>query len=157
MRGGLVIGAADLSPSTKSDLKFEAAGSFEAGKYGLGRRDLAANVNWFSRVVAAEDGTLTFDPAHAVPGAYVELRFEMDTLVLLHTCPHPLNRADAYPRRPVSLCISKALPVAADDFCMNSRPENLRGFANNDLYHLGIGGAGGGTGGAGADAADHVS
>jgi len=129
----------------------------EAGKYGLGRRDLAANVNWFSRVVAAEDGTLTFDPAHAVPGAYVELRFEMDTLVLLHTCPHPLNRADAYPRRPVSLCISKALPVAADDFCMNSRPENLRGFANNDLYHLGIGGAGGGTGGAGADAADHVS
>ena len=28
----------------------------EAAKYGLGRRDLAANVNWFSKVVVADDG-----------------------------------------------------------------------------------------------------
>ncbi len=34
----------------------------EAGKYGMGRRDLAANVNWFSKVSADEDGTLLFDP-----------------------------------------------------------------------------------------------
>ena len=30
----------------------------EAAKYGLGRRDLAANVNWFSKVAADEDGSL---------------------------------------------------------------------------------------------------
>jgi urea carboxylase-associated protein 2 len=106
----------------------------EAGKYGLGRRDLAANVNWFSKVTAATDGTLAFDAAHAKPGAFVELRFEMDALALLHTCPHPLNPAAGYPRQPLALCLGKAPAVAADDVCKNSRPENVRGFANTDLY-----------------------
>jgi urea carboxylase-associated protein 2 len=108
----------------------------EAGKYGMGRRDLAANVNWFSKAAAAQDGTLDFDPGNSGPGRYVDLRFEMDTLVLLHTCPHPLNPAQAYPRRPLRIRLSKAEPVAADDFCLNSRPENQRGFANNALYRL---------------------
>jgi len=106
----------------------------EAGKYGLGRRDLAANVNWFSKVWAADDGALTFDPAHAKPGAFVDLRFEMPTLVLLHTCPHPLNPAAEYPRKPLHLRLGSAPPVAADDYCKNFRPENVRGFANTDLY-----------------------
>jgi urea carboxylase-associated protein 2 len=106
----------------------------EAGKYGLGRRDLAANLNWFSMVSVADDGGMIFDAAQAKSGAAVELRFEMDTLVLMHTCPHPLNTAPAYPRKPVGIRLGKAQPVAADDFCRNSRPENLRGFANTDLY-----------------------
>jgi urea carboxylase-associated protein 2 len=108
----------------------------EAGKYGLGRRDLAANVNWFSKVAVADDGALTFDSSHAKPGAFVDLRFEMDTLVLLHTCPHPLNGAAVYPRKPIKVRLSKAPPVAMDDFCKNFRPENIRGFANTDLYRL---------------------
>jgi urea carboxylase-associated protein 2 len=108
----------------------------EAGKYGMGRRDLAANVNWFSKAGAAADGALRFDPANSSAGGYVDLRFEMDTLVLLHTCPHPLDMAPLYPRKPINIRLSKAEPVTADDPCMNSRPENLRGFANNDLYHL---------------------
>jgi uncharacterized protein len=108
----------------------------EAGKYGMGRRDLAANVNWFSKVVVAENGDLLYDSAAGAPGARVELRFEMDTLVLLHTCPHPLNDAAEYPRKPVSISLSKASPVEADDFCKNSRPENIRGFANTTLYRL---------------------
>jgi urea carboxylase-associated protein 2 len=108
----------------------------EAGKYGLGRRDLAANVNWFSKVTAAADGTLEFDAAHARAQASVALRFEMDSLVLLHTCPHPLNPSPEYPSRAVAIRLSRAPAVAADDFCKNSRPENVRGFANNDLYLL---------------------
>jgi urea carboxylase-associated protein 2 len=107
----------------------------EAGKYGLGRRDLAANVNWFSKVAVADDGRMVFDARFPKAGAVVELRFEMDTLVLMHTCPHPLNTASEYPRKPLKLIFDKAQPVAADDFCKNSRPENLRGFANTDLYH----------------------
>jgi urea carboxylase-associated protein 2 len=105
----------------------------EAGKYGLGRRDLAANVNWFSKVVIDADGAMQFDPVKVAGGA-VKLRFEMDTLVLLHTCPHPLNPAPEYPRRAVVIEIDKAEPVAADDFCRNFRPENGRGFANTELY-----------------------
>ena len=108
----------------------------EGGKYGLGRRDLAANVNWFSKVVPDAAGALSYDPSNSPAGCSVDLRFEMDTLVLLHTCPHPLNPAAEYPRKPVKAAISKAAAVTADDFCMNSRPENVRGFANTDLYKL---------------------
>jgi urea carboxylase-associated protein 2 len=105
----------------------------EAGKYGMGRRDLAANVNWFSKVAIDADGAMRFEAAAAL-GAAVTLRFEMDALVLLHTCPHPMNPAPEYPRRAVGIEIDKAAPVAADDFCRNFRPENARGFANTELY-----------------------
>jgi urea carboxylase-associated protein 2 len=108
----------------------------EAGKYGLGRRDLAANVNWFSKVAAAQDGSLHFDPSNSQAGQSVVLRFEMDTLVLLHTCPHPLNPADEYPRRPVLLHFSEAPAATDEDYCRNSRPENARGFANTEFYQL---------------------
>ncbi|HEY0833377.1 MAG TPA: urea amidolyase associated protein UAAP1 [Azospirillum sp.] len=108
----------------------------EGAKYGLGRRDLAANVNWFSKVATEEDGSLVFDPAHAKAGAFVDLRFEMDTLVLLHTCPHPLNPATEYPRKPVAYQLRTAPPVAEDDRCKCSRPENERGFENTRLYHV---------------------
>jgi urea carboxylase-associated protein 2 len=106
----------------------------EAAKYGLGRRDLAANVNWFSKVSVDEDGELRFDAAQAHAGAVVDLRFEMDAIVLLHTCPHPLNAAAEYPRRPVALSLGQAAAIAADDLCVNSRPENGRGFTNTALY-----------------------
>jgi uncharacterized protein YcgI (DUF1989 family) len=109
----------------------------EGGKYGLGRRDLAANVNWFSKVWVADDGTLVFDADNSAAGQFVDLRFEMDSLVLLHTCPHPLNPAVHYPRNPVLLQFSQAQPVLNDDFCLNSRPENARGFANTDLFRFG--------------------
>ena len=108
----------------------------EAGKYGLGRRDLAANVNWFSKVVAGEDGSLHFDRSNSQPGQSVVLRFEMDTLVLLHTCPHPLNPASEYPRRSVLLHFSQAPAATDEDYCRNSRAENARGFANTEFYHL---------------------
>jgi urea carboxylase-associated protein 2 len=106
----------------------------EGGKYGLGRRDLAANVNWFSKVSVAEDGALVFDPGNSGAERFVDLRFEMNTLVLLHTCPHPLNPSAHYPRKPIGLRLSKAAAVADDDLCRNSRPENVRGFVNTELY-----------------------
>jgi uncharacterized protein len=108
----------------------------EAAKYGMGRRDLAANVNWFSKVRTEEDGALVFDETHARAGTHVDLRFEMDTLVLFHTCPHPMNPAAEYPRKGIAVELYRGEPVAEDDFCLNSRPENGCGFANNHLYHL---------------------
>ncbi len=108
----------------------------EAAKYGLGKRDLAANVNWFSKVGVAEDGALSFDPAHSRPGSAVTLRFEMETLLLLHTCPHPLNPAPLYPRHPVRLSLFEAPPMTDTDVCLNACAENRRGFANNRLYQL---------------------
>jgi urea carboxylase-associated protein 2 len=106
----------------------------EGGKYGLSRRDLAANVNWFSKVTVDEGGAMTFDASSSAAGAGVDLRFEMDTLVLLHTCPHPMDPALEYPRAPVRLQLRKAARVTDDDLCRNSYPENKRGFENTELY-----------------------
>lgn len=106
----------------------------EGGKYGLGRRDLAANVNWFSKVAVAGDGTMAFDVGNSRPGATVDVRFEMDTLVLLHTCPHPLNPAPEYPMKAVRMELRKGEPGQKDDFCRNACAENARGFENTELY-----------------------
>jgi len=109
----------------------------EAAKYDLGRRDLPANVNWFSKVTVADDGTLTLDTDAAKARASVELRFEMDTLVLLHTCPHPLDPSPSFPRRPVRYEIFDGPPASMDDRNRLSAPENARGFENNRLYQFG--------------------
>lgn len=112
----------------------------EVAKYGLGKKDLAANMNFFSKVGVNDLGDLEFDAGHYVPGASVELRFEMDTLVALHTCPHPMNPAESYPKKPVTYQIRHAEPIADDDACRNHCEENRRGFKNNELFHLGLGG-----------------
>jgi uncharacterized protein YcgI (DUF1989 family) len=100
----------------------------------LGRRDLAANVNWFSKAAVGDDGALEFDASNSIEGSSVTLRFEMDTLVLFHTCPHPLNTAPTYPRVPVRYELGEAAPVSSDDFCRNFRPENARGFITTEFY-----------------------
>jgi hypothetical protein len=111
----------------------------ELAKYGLGKKDMAANLNLFSAVSADEQGVLNYVEGNSKAGDSIELRFEMDTLVMLHTCPHPLNPANEYPRKPVTYQIIKAAPVADDDYCKNFRPENQRGFKNNEIFHLGGG------------------
>lgn len=108
----------------------------ELAKHGLNQCDMSANLNWFSRVFTDGEGNLNFDPSNSKADDYVELRFEMDTLVLFHTCPHPLNSGTDYPKKPLIYQVRKAAPVTDDDFCMNSRPENQRGFQNNAIYHL---------------------
>ncbi|MBD3670343.1 MAG: urea carboxylase-associated family protein [Gammaproteobacteria bacterium] len=110
----------------------------ELAKYGLGKKDMAANLNLFSAVKVDADGNLVYVEGNSKAGDSIELRFEMDTLVLMHTCPHPLNPASEYPRKPVQYEIIEAPEVSEDDLCMNSRPENQRGFKNNEIFHLGL-------------------
>jgi len=108
----------------------------ELAKYGLGKRDMASNINWFSGLSCDKDGS--FELLHrSEPGSRIVLRFEMDTLVVMHTCPHPLNTQADYPRGEIELLIGKADAVQEDDFCMNACDENKRGFQNNALFHMG--------------------
>lgn len=125
--------------SARNDWTLSGERSFlvELAKHGLGKRDMAANVNWFSKVQTDEDGNLSFAEEHSAAGSSVDLRFEMDTLVIFHTCPHPMNPAPDYPKRRLGYQIRKAPPVGADDVCMNACDENRRGFQNNAIYHLG--------------------
>lgn len=111
----------------------------ELVKYGLSGQDLAANINWFSKVAVDELGGLSRAAGHSQPGASLTLRFEMDTLVLMHTCPHPMDQSASYPQTNVRIELGVGESVKDDDYCKNFRPENGRGFQNNALYHLGLG------------------
>lgn len=111
----------------------------ELAKYGLGEADLAANLNWFSKVTVSNEGAMQLDANHSKAGSQVTLRFEMDTLVLLHTCPHPLDESASYPKKSIHIELGQAPTVNDDDYCKNFRPENGRGFQNNTLYHIGLG------------------
>ena len=108
----------------------------ELAKYGLGRADMASNINWFSKVVADDKGNIVLDTKNQCAGNSITLRFEMDTLVVMHACPHPLNTSTQYPFNAVQIELGVADPVTNDDYCKNFRPENQRGFNNNDLYYL---------------------
>ncbi len=108
----------------------------ELGKWGLGPRDLVPNINWFSRVATADDGALEFVPGHSAPGAHVDLRAEMDTLVVLNTAPHPMDPAREYAPGPVDLQIHRSAAVdPATDVCINHRPENARAYANTAILN----------------------
>jgi len=108
----------------------------EMTKWGLGARHLAANLNLFSKVSAGDDGQLIWHPAHAAAGDVIELRFEMDTLVILSAAPHPLDPATTYQPAPILITAYRAVPVAADDPCRISCAQNRRGFENNARYYL---------------------
>ena len=108
----------------------------ELGKYGLGRRDLVSNINFFSKVVVDEAGAMSFVTGNSQAGDHVDLRFEMDSLVVLSTAPHPLDPAPTYSPKPVGLSAIHTGPAPADDACRNACGENQRAFINTDRYYL---------------------
>ena len=122
----------------RNDYHKNARDSFlvELGKWGLGPRDLIANVNFFSRVDVGEDGGMSFHPGNSQAGSYVELRAEMNVLTLLNTCQHPLDPNPKYEPRPVQVSIRRVAAPGPDDPCRLSRPENGRGFTLTERYFL---------------------
>lgn len=107
----------------------------EIGKWGLGLRDLVPNVNLFSKVAVAPDGRLQFVPGNATQDDYVELRFEMDTVVAISTAPHPLDTNQQYAPKKVGLVAWQSGTAGPDDPCRVSCPENRRGFYNTELLY----------------------
>lgn len=106
----------------------------ELAKYGLGERDLVPSVNLFSKVVVSQDGALEFVAGNSVASDCVELRAELDTLVVLNSAPHPLDPRQAYAPRHVLLEIVPTTPAAPGDPCVSLCPENERGFHNTWEY-----------------------
>lgn len=106
----------------------------ELGKYDLGKRDLGPNVNFFVKVSADLDGQLRWVDGHSRPGASVELRAELNTLVILSNTPHPLDPRTRYAPPPVALEVRAGTPAPLGDPCRTSRPENERGFTLTEAY-----------------------
>lgn len=72
---------------------------------GLDKRDLVSNVNFFMNVPVTPAGGLSFEDGISAPGKYVEMRADMDVLVLISNCPQLNNPCNAYNPTPVRILI----------------------------------------------------
>ena len=72
---------------------------------GLGKADLVPNINFFMNVPVTADGQLTFADGVSAAGKYVELRAEMDILMLVSNCPQLNNPCNAYTPTPARFLV----------------------------------------------------
>lgn len=102
-----------------------------AAKHGLGRVDVPTPVNLFKSVTVGPDGDLVLDGAPR-PGTAVELRAELDVLVLLAVTPHPLDDRPGYEGTPVRCTAWRESHPGAHDTSRSSTPERERAHLNTD-------------------------
>lgn len=77
--------------------------------YGLGKRDLVSNVNFFMNVPVSKDGRLEIVDGISDPGSTVDLRADMNVLVAISNCPQMNNPCNAYNPTPIRLIIWDAM------------------------------------------------
>jgi len=77
----------------------------EHPEFGLTKRDITHNINFFMNVPITPDGGLTFADGLSAPGKYVELRAEMDVIALISNCPQLNNPCNAYNPTPIEVLI----------------------------------------------------
>ncbi|MCG7904015.1 MAG: urea carboxylase-associated family protein [Candidatus Thiodiazotropha lotti] len=77
----------------------------EHPEYGISKRDITHNINFFMNVPVTAAGGLTFEDGISAPGKYVELRAEMDVIVLLSNCPQLNNPCNGYNPTPIECLI----------------------------------------------------
>ncbi|MCG8030288.1 MAG: urea carboxylase-associated family protein [Candidatus Thiodiazotropha taylori] len=77
----------------------------EHPEYGISKRDITHNINFFMNVPVTAEGGLTFEDGISAPGKYVELRAEMDVIVLLSNCPQLNNPCNGYNPTPIECLI----------------------------------------------------
>jgi urea carboxylase-associated protein 1 len=80
----------------------------EGMRHGLTKRDLVSNINWFMNVPVDADGTLGIVDGISAPGLAVDVRAEMDVLVLISNCPQINNPCNGFDPTPVRVVVLDA-------------------------------------------------
>ena len=82
----------------------------ENESYGLTKRDITHNINFFMNVPVTPDGGLEFADGLSAPGKYVEMLAEMNVIVLISNCPQLNNPCNSYNPTPIEVLIWGAGP-----------------------------------------------
>lgn len=77
----------------------------EKPEFGLTRRDITHNINFFMNVPVTHDGGLTFADGISAPGKYVEMVAQMNILVLISNCPQLNNPCNGYNPTPILVSV----------------------------------------------------
>jgi urea carboxylase-associated protein 2 len=106
-----------------------------AAKIGLGLRDVPPCVTFFAPVSVDADGRFVWNAAHKRAGDFVDLRAEMNLMLLLSNCAHPLNPARPAAEASITLVRHRVPPAATDDPCRTTSAEAARAFEFTDRLY----------------------
>ena len=73
---------------------------------GRGKRDIVPNINFFMNVPVEEDGTLGIVDGISAPGLMVDLRAEIDIIVVVSNCPQINNPCNGFNPTPVQMIVT---------------------------------------------------
>jgi uncharacterized protein len=77
----------------------------ELSKYGLGKRDIVANLNFFMNVPIDPSGNFTVVDGISAPGNYVDITADMDLVFVISNCPQINNPCNGFNPTPVRVLI----------------------------------------------------
>lgn len=103
-----------------------------ASKIGLDFRDIPPCVTFFAPVSLDDAGRFRWLEGPKRAGDFVDLRAEMNIIIVASNCPHPLDPARPAATGSVTLIKYRAAAPAADDLCRTASPEATRAFAFTD-------------------------
>ncbi len=106
-----------------------------AAKVGLGLRDIPPCVTFFAPVSLDANGRFLWTADRKRPGDFVDLRAEMNLLLVLSNCAHPLDPARPAAADPVTLFRHRAPSPPPDDSCRTTSPEIVRAFEFTDRLY----------------------
>jgi urea carboxylase-associated protein 2 len=103
-----------------------------AAKIGLGLRDIPPCVTFFAPVSLDTNGRFLWTAGRKWPGDFVDLRAEMNLVLVLSNCAHPLDPARPAGADPITFVRYRAPPPGRDDPCRTTSPEIVRAFEFTD-------------------------
>jgi hypothetical protein len=103
-----------------------------ASKIGLDVRDIPPCISFFAPVSLDDAGRFRWQQGRKRPGDFVDLRAEMNLIIVASNCPHPLDPARRAASGQVTLIKHRAVAPAADDPCRTASPEATRAFVFTD-------------------------
>lgn len=101
----------------------------ELGKYGMGKRDIVQCLNLFRKVDVAEGSQLLLSEKRPKKGDFIELRAEMNILLVLSNTPHVMEKGEYNPSDVEVSIFERSAKV---DVLFSE--EAKRGFENNARY-----------------------
>ncbi|MBI1734121.1 MAG: DUF1989 domain-containing protein [Candidatus Rokubacteria bacterium] len=76
-------------------------------RFGLGRKDVVANLNFFMNVPVEPDGRMALVEGLSKPGDHVELEAEMEVLAVISNCAQLYNPVNGFTPTPIRVVVAE--------------------------------------------------
>ena len=77
----------------------------EVSRHGMSKRDVVPNINFFMNVPIEPSGAMTIVDGISAPGDYVEMKAEMDVLLVISNCPQINNPCNGFDPTPIRVMV----------------------------------------------------